>query len=408
MTKLSTTSLGTAWLESFEDTSERATAALLIDELLLVSRDELICGLRQAIEAILTKREDPQRPIALFAERAVPKFDKVVQPFFPSSASGRATGSGVPPIIVDPRDQEVGSEGLVANLITDLARYYGKSVLSHPGPDLMRAERVRHIVIVADFIGSGKRVWEMLEAFRAVATLRSWRSYKLLQFNVVAYSGTEVGLEAVHSSRLKPLVSIVIGCPTLFNTFTGTQLSRVLTICHQYPRGHRHPVGFMNGGALIAFAHGMPNNAPPILHSRTKGWTPLFRGRSTAGTGLDFPSDARETAAERANRLLRISNAYAYLSNAAGNRWITTMMVLAAIDAGARTPTTASARSGLSLSRVEEILGYTRIARWTTGRNALTTLGRQELGRLRRRRRRTPVLPKPGTPFYYPTQLRAR
>jgi hypothetical protein len=84
------------------------------------------------------------------------------------------------------------------------------------------------------------------------------------------------------------------------------------------------------------------------------------------------------------------------------------MMVLAAVEAGARSASAASARSGLSLSRIEEILSHTRIVRWTTGRNALTTLGRQELARLRRRRRRTVALPKPGSPFYYPTQLRAR
>jgi hypothetical protein len=248
----------------------------------------------------------------------------------------------------------------------------------------------------------------MLEAFRAVATLRSWQSYGFLTFNVVAYSGTDEGLNAVRSSRLKPVISTVVGCPTIFDMFAGTRLSNVLELCSRYPRRHRYPRGFLNGGALIAFAHGMPNNAPPILHSSLNGWTPLFRGRSTAGAELSFPSEVAETVAERATTLLRIQNANAYLKDAAGNRWITAMMVLAAIEAGARSVSGASARSGLSLSRVEEILFYTRIARWTTGHNTLTTLGRQELARLRRRRHRTPALPKPDSPFYYPTQLRAR
>lgn len=408
MTRLSATPLGNQWLQSFDDADERATAALLIDEILLVSRNDLTRGLRQEIGKILAAPDDAVRPVALFAERAVPKTRGMARPFFPNSASGRATGPGVPPIVANPSDQEIGSEGLIANLITDLVRHFGRHALSHPGPDLMRSERVRHIVIVTDFIGSGKRVWEMLEAFRAVATLRSWQSYKLLTFNVVAYSGTEEGLRIVRSSRLKPMISTVVGCPTIFNTFTGIQRSRVLTLCHRYPRRHKHPTGFSNGGALIAFAHGMPNNAPPILHSRTKGWDPLFPGRSTAGAEMSFPSEAKEIVAERAVRLLRIRNANAYLSDITGNRWITTMMVLAAIEAGARSLSSASARSGLSLARVEEILSYTQIARWTTSRNTLTTLGQQELARLRRHRRRSPVLPKPSMPFYYPTQLRAR
>jgi hypothetical protein len=84
------------------------------------------------------------------------------------------------------------------------------------------------------------------------------------------------------------------------------------------------------------------------------------------------------------------------------------MMVLAALEAGARSVQSVSARSSLDLNSVEEILGYTLIARWTTERHIVTPLGKQELARLRRRRRRAPVLPTSRLPFYYPTQLRAR
>ena len=123
---------------------------------------------------------------------------------------------------------------------------------------------------------------------------------------------------------------------------------------------------------------------------------------------MDFPSNAVETLAERAFRLLRIRDAHEHLVDPTRRRWITTMMVLSAIQEGAKTPATVSARSGLSLTQTEEILGFTKIARWTTERNALTPLGRKELGRLRRRRRSTPMLPTAQSPFYYPTQLRAR
>jgi len=272
----------------------------------------------------------------------------------------------------------------------------------------MRRDRVRRIVIVTDFIGSGKRVWEMLEAFRAVATLQSWRSYHLLTFSVVGYSGTEDGLRVVNSSRLKPDVLTFAGCPTLWNTFSGAPLAKVLELCRRYPSGHPHPNGFRDGGALIAFAHGMPNNAPPILHSRTRGWTGLFPKRSTAGAEMNFPTSVIETVADRAMRLLLLRNANTYLANPKGKRWITTLLVLAALEAGARSLQVASARSGLPLTTVEEIHDYMRIARWTSKHNALTTLGRLELARLRRRRRRAPVLPGATLPFYYPTQLRAR
>ncbi len=365
--------------------------------------------LRTLISGILEERQDPKRPAALFAERAVAKDKNGVLPIFPGTERGRATGSGIPPIVVDPQDQEVGSEGLIANFITDLTRRFEKQVLSHPGPDRMRSSRVGNIILITDFIGSGKRIWEMLEAFRRVATLRSWRSYGFLSFQVVAYSATEEGLQMVHSSRLKPRVSIVTGCPTLWNTFSGSRLSDVLALCQRYPPRHRHPTGFSNGGALIAFAHGMPNNAPAILHSKTKGWTPIFPKRSTAGAEAYFPADAVETVANRARKLLKLRNASEYLADPTGSRWITTLMVLAALEARARSAQTVSARTGLRPFQVEEILSYLQITRWTSKQNALTSLGRQELARLRRRRSRAPVvLSESDRLYYYPTQLRAR
>lgn len=404
---LSSSEIGIDWLKNFATDAERTIASTLIDEILLVSRNSLMRELRGLIQTVLDGRDDLQRPIALFAERAVRKQNGDVLPFFINAGRGRATGVGVPPIEVDPADQEVGSEGLIANLITDLARLYQGQILPHPGPDRMRSDRVRRIVIVTDFVGSGKRVWEMLEAFQAVATIRSWRSYGLITFYVVAYSGTEEGLRFVRSSRLKPEVLTVTGCPTLWNTFSGTQLSNVLQLCKRYPPRHGHPTGFLNGGALIAFAHGIPNNAPPILHSRTRGWTGLFPKRSTARAEMSFPADTVETIADRAARLLNLRDANKYLASPTGKRWVKTLLVLAALEAGARSVQAVSARSGLPLTRAEEILDFMRIARWTS-KNALTRLGRQELSRLRQRRRSAPVLPKSNTPYYYPTQLRAR
>ena len=137
---------------------------------------------------------DQNRPIALFAERAVETRDiedsdygfvrHEVLPFFPGTDEGRATGAGMPPIVVDPSDQEVGSEGAIANFITGYERLHRNRVLSHPGPDALRTRRASHIVIVTDFIGSGKRAWEMLEAFWRVATIRNWHSGHLARVGV--------------------------------------------------------------------------------------------------------------------------------------------------------------------------------------------------------------------------------
>lgn len=414
---LSASEFARDWIGQFPEI-ERPTAARLADAVLLVSHDALHRGLRGLIDGLVTGRDavDRERPIALYTERAVktedimdPEFGWVTKqalPYFPGTKTGRATGTGVPAI--DPDAREVGSEGLIANFITGYVRLNGAVALNHPGPKNLRSKRVSHIVIVTDFIGSGDRVWTMIDAFWRVATLRSWHSYRRLRFSVVAYSGTEQGLRRVRTHKSKPEVRVVQACPTLATAFSGAEGREINALCRTHPTDHRTPLGYGWAGALIAFAHGMPNNAPPVLHSRFNGWCPLFSNRSALAADQYFPAADADRLAELARDRLRVRAAERLLTGAAHRRWIETMLVLAAVQDGARTTANVSARARLPIANVDEILIFTRIASWTDARNALTVLGVRELTRLRRRRARVVVLPTAEQPHYYPTQLRAR
>ncbi|MDP1913799.1 hypothetical protein [Brevundimonas sp.] len=416
---LSKSEFARGWLEQFTDL-ERPVAAQLADSVMLVSQDALFRGLRTLLDEVVSGRQeaDQDRPIALFAERAVetrnhedPAYGFVEQqvlPFYPGADHGRATGDGVPPIDVDPKNPEVGSEGAIANFITSYERLNRGRVLNHPGPDKLRSKRVSHIVVVTDFIGSGKRVWEMIEAFWRVATVRSWHSYGRVQFAVVAYSGTEDGFRHVRSHKSKPDVRLIKACPTITTSFTGSDRRATEALCRAYPAGHHNPFGYGYAGALIAFSHGMPNNAPPILHSRTKGWTPLFIHRSALAADQHFPAANVDQLAAQAREVLQIRVAERFLADAANRRWVETMLVLTALRDGARTTANVSARTRLPMNDVGQILVFTEIAHWTNTRNALTVLGRRELRRLQLRRARVVVLPTPEQPYYYPTQLRVR
>lgn len=406
------------WLDQFPG-NERGTAARLADAVMLVSHDALYRGLRMSLDETLATRSDSDmdRPIALYAEREVEtreaegdyglEFSEVL-PFFPGTEEGRAAGAGVPPIVIDPKDQEVGSEGAIANFITGYQRLHRDLVISHPGPDMLRERRASHIVIVTDFIGSGQRVWEMLEAFWRVATIRSWNSYGRIQLAVVAYSGTEAGLDRVRSHRSQPSVRVVHACPTLWSSFGDQEQEDVVTLCWAHPKKHQTPLGYGNGGALIAFGHGMPNNAPPVLHSRKGGWLPLFVNRSALAADQQFPADNADALAECARSMLRLRAAKRFLDDPLKRRWVETMLVLAALLDGARSAAAASARTRLPIGDVEQILVFTEIAHWTSPRRTLTALGRRELRRLQLRRARMVVLPSTEQPYYYPTQLRAR
>ncbi|WP_313534209.1 hypothetical protein [Haematobacter sp.] len=406
MSRFSESKVAERWLKRFSET-DREIAASLIDEMLFVSGGELSNSVTKLFEKIRAEHEN-QGPLAFYAEREVEWDKNQILPIFPGTRVGRAVGKGPQPIPFNPDRPEVGSEGLIANLITSYCRANGKKTLNHPGPNLLRKRKAGPIIIVADFIGSGQRVWEMLEAFRAVASIRSWQSYHLIDFYVVAYSGTEQGLHLVRSSRLRPKILTVTGCPTIESAFRKPARDAVNRLCRTYPPGEKSPLGYGWAGALIAFEHGVPNNVPPILHRGWSKWAPLFQQRSTIAAKGEFPSTNREELAARAEQLLRIRDAETYLSDSRGRRWIKTMLVLAAIDVGARSRAQISAYSRLKLETVREIVDFTEIARWTTRKLTLSALGRSELRRLKQRRARNPVLPKSNKPFYYPTQLRAR
>lgn len=409
--RLSEGAYGKAWLEHFGP-SERQVVAGLMDKMLLVGRESFASGMRTLLDQISKTDAGQDIKLAVYAERPIKKVFGKIPAYFNNSRSGRAVGAGRPPIEVDPRSQEVGSEGIGAQLITAYSRAHPASAFSHPGPDKMRKEKVRKIVIVTDFVGSGMRIYDMLESFRYVATLRSWRSYGLLEFAVLAYSGSVFGLDQLRRHKLKPDVRIFTGCPTIETSFRSAQRAEIHNVLRRFPPGHAHPFGWDGwgwggSGALIAFAHGCPNNVPPIFHSRAAGWRPLFPGRTTEVAAEDFPTNPDDVVGQRSQDLLHITNARQALSSLESRRWISTMLVLTAVSTGARSIEEISAPTGLNMEEVKTVVGFSKVALWLTDSGKLTKLGKQELVRLRRRGRRKPILPSASQSFYYPTQLRA-
>jgi hypothetical protein len=394
------------WLNQFPD-KWRASAERLVSAMLLVGSDELKRGLRALLAQLMD--DDTQRsPVALYAEREIElDDDKNILPIFGKSDQKRATGLGPDPLLFDHANPEIGSEAPLANFITNLARDNPDRYCCYPGPDIIREKRIRRVVIVTDFIGSGSRVNEMLEAFRLVRSVRSWKSSKHIDFCVVAYSATQKGLNSVLKNRLKPKVLTSIGCPTINEAFKKDERASLFELCRNFPEKYYYPLGLGHTGALIAFEHGIPDNTPALFHE-AEGWQPLFRGRSTVRIADDFPSSNFEAVRNSAKELLKIGNAERYLKDNLGGRWIKTLLVLKAIRLGAHDPHTISSKSRLKIEQVEDILDTTRISNWTNSTNQLTKQGRRELDRLKRRRHSEPILPSNEKMFYFPTQLRAR
>lgn len=407
MASLSNTPAGMAWLKNFDE-ADRKVATKLVDALMLVSANEFDSKIVRMLSEIEGDARVNKERIALYSEREMTanEYDEVPS-FFPETECGRATGAGIQPVVANPARQSIGSEGIVATLISKFCAAHRDTALSHPGPDELRDQRARKIILVTDFIGSGRRIARMLDAFWKVASIRSWASYKLIAFEVVCYSATDWGQSTVKLHPTKPKVRTFAACPTLRESFRGPELREIEQLCTKYPKKSRDWMGFGGMGSLIAFSHGIPNNAPQIFHSSRGGWRPLFVGRSTQMTDLNAVADTAEEIANRSQALLRVRNAQHVLSTVHGEEWALTMMVLLTVRGGARSPMIVSARTHLSVGSVTKVLNLAVLAGWLSPNMRLTAMGRRELRSLLRWGEDVTELAFPHSDLYFPKQLRA-
>jgi hypothetical protein len=136
----------------------------MLQELQLVSREAFGERLR---ELIISTQRTGGAPVGLYAERELRHRFGVPHRLFKEKGRKhkRAVGGGPQPVrptkAYDPR---VGSEGIVAQLVSELCREHPTKFYSHPGPDTIRAKNIRRFLLVTDFIGSGTRAWRYLEA----------------------------------------------------------------------------------------------------------------------------------------------------------------------------------------------------------------------------------------------------
>lgn len=194
-----------------------------------------------------------------------------------------AEGSAVP-AVKSPTNlsQEIGSEGIVSTIVSKLCDNDNKRLTLHPHTTLLRQMKVQYLVVVTDFIGSGKRTNEMLDSLWRVASIRSWKTGGYVEILVLCYSATERGRRVVERHRSKPKVELVRSCPTIFNSFNARNTEAVRELCKKFPPGALSPLGYKETGALIAFEHSCPNNVPAMFITTQKNrgakWFALYSG----------------------------------------------------------------------------------------------------------------------------------
>ncbi len=405
-----------SWLSQFakQDWEDAITLLMAIKH---ISADQFQYGL---IDLINSRIESASIPVGLFVESERRRCNGRVHRLFkePNRKHRRAVGSG--PKIITPMNTvkpEVGSEGLIASIVTSIARTNNINVKIHPGPDLIRQCRIRRFILVTDFIGSGNRVSDYLNAAWRVKSVRSWwsaRRHKGMSFEVIAYSATENGLQHLKLHPSTPKVFIVDGCPTIEQVFDDSEIrDRMRSLCTRYGSRIKNsqPLGYGNAEALIAFAHGMPNNAPAIFHKegkeKNKHWYPLYPKRVTSSrmsVVQKFQAQHESTQKNlRKHYIQKVLESENFLS--APDVLKDAVHVLLFLDRPSQSESLISVRSGLSINRVQGALSCILKYGWADNNNYITDRGRGELLRLNRQHKE--VIEFSSAKIYIPSSLRA-
>jgi hypothetical protein len=236
-----------------------------------------------------------------------------------------------------------------------------------------------------------------------------------MRFDVIAYSATDVGQRRVRAHPCRPSVSVVLPCPTIETEFSKSMAERIRELCIKYDpvKGREQEcLGFGGIGALIAFAHGVPNNVPRLLYKKGKAngkpWLPLFPARVTADARKDFADEVdTDEIARRLERMrqLRLSRAPWLLeATTAGGKLL---LILASLARGPRFSEALARRTGLTVPEVEDLVGKAITHGWVDQYRRLTDTGQAQIEKLKYPRRPAAEDLQETSEPYYPMALRA-
>jgi len=402
------------WLQQFE-ADELETATELVRRFKFVGAAEFTFDLthlianafgKDEVVALFVEREIKSKaggdPIKMYDEQELPRGLGLPK-------RRRAVGAARPAVQSQRNDkQSVGSEGIVANIVSKLAIRYPKRFLVQPSADAIRKHKPRHIVIVTDFIGSGRRVRRFLSSLWAVRSIRSWNSYKLVKFSICSYSATRKGVIAIEGHPCSAKVRMVAACPTIDSSFAGEAGAAIATLCFKYAPHGSDPMGYKDTGALMAFAHSCPNNVPAIFRVSSRSptrWNALFESGSTIDLAFELEGGFDKVqlgleALDYENIALR--SAFKNASRAQKH----VILLLAAVRRGRRHLEQITTITGFGIREIVQSEQAAIDQKLLTPQFRLTSDGFSLLRRLNVPPRTTKILPVENQAGYYPSALR--
>lgn len=301
--RLSEHPLSQQWLAQFRTSEDRGLAAQLINQIKLVSSREFEAGIEQALTNLQTQL---QTTIAVYP----------IAPPIPGEVTGYDAFTGG--ISRDEKSQsheigrrrKFGSEDRVGHVLAKLQERFKRgtgasSIECVPTLTQLKTQGIRHIVLVDDVCGSGKRITDYWQAIPR--RIKSLLSLKRCELWIVLYAMTPKGKMAL--ARAMPNLPPSHLISVLRETdLEGLLAPELRTLCENYAElidMKSSALGYRGSSCPIVFEHGCPNNLPVILWAKLQKWAGLFPNRS-------IPTDMRscfdEDGTERAFEALWCAN----------------------------------------------------------------------------------------------------
>lgn len=411
--RLSESTKGKDWLAQFDEI-DVLTAALLLDSIQLYSSLEFERGINQLAQDSILANGD-QSAFFVSRELETPSPD-LLSGHIPKGQLNPSyfdlNNSASKPVRIR-SDQDVGSEGILANIVRDICKTQNFNGLDHPSMNEMKESKCRQIVLVDDILGSGKRITDFAKAICNHPTIRSWRSYGLIKITAIGFCASTVALERIKKCHAIDSVKFSLEIQRGRPTWLATERIAIENLCRKYSMRlsgvwKKYPLGYKDSFAMVAFHHKCPNNVPPIVWRFGKNWFPILHSRPS----ILLP-EWPDYASVRARREFAASlwmarnqrNSYRMYWNASEPGAALRLFVLNLLR------NRRSLRSIADIIQVsdldlQEILNELIGMEWITINHRLTSEGVKEVAHSRKLHRERPVRPTLKGDMYFPRMLR--
>ncbi|EOW9141025.1 TPA: hypothetical protein NKP35_004722 [Vibrio parahaemolyticus] len=260
-----------AWIEQF-DLVDRYAAELLLQSLNYVSFSEFEKSIQNQIEEVVERvQQNGKTCVAVFP------VSKNLQNKFNENKEVKSVND---------------SSGRIGHALKNLERKLAKKIEVSPRVSSMSQRKVRHIIYVDDFIGSGKRFVDFWRK-DVSKSVKSWVSGGYCKIWIVSHTVHSEGLSKIikNIKSIDPERIIYKHHVRSSSLLNNDNLKKLMLKYSSRTNKPNAALGYGKNCSPVVFQYGCPNNAPAILWANGKPnnqkngialgrWDALFSERS--------------------------------------------------------------------------------------------------------------------------------